>query len=219
MSYPILTLPIGLSFEYKKTAKFNNIKQTPQSGRHPAVATLQQGTLFDFDLNWNYLKNNGVTTSDDQQYLQEFYEAIGGGFQLFLFDPSQNNLENLSVTQDYTQLKSGFFGVADGASTFPLWRATSALGGGSVTLVERIQNVSAMAGVYINGSLVPSSEYTLTNFPSAVTFTTPPAIGATLAWAGSYNYLCQFGEDTVDFEGFMFQLWELKSLRLESVNL
>ena len=50
MSYPILTLPPGLTFKYTKTPKFNNIVQRPQSGRHPAAATLQQGTIFEFDL-------------------------------------------------------------------------------------------------------------------------------------------------------------------------
>jgi hypothetical protein len=220
MSYPLITLPKGVTFKYTKTPKFNNIKQTPQSGRHPAAATLQQGTLFDFDINWNYLKNNGVTTSNDQQYLQEFYEAIGGGFQFFSFDPSQYNLENLTVTHDFTQLKNGFFGTGNGVQTvFPLWRSTSALGGGNVNLLERIQNVTSMAGIYVNGTLISSGLYTLANFPATVTFTTAPAVNATLAWAGSYNYLCQFAEDTQDFDEFMFQLWSLKSLKLESVAL
>ena len=220
MSYPILTLPIGVTFKYMKSPKFNNIKQTPQSGRHPAAATIQQGTIFTFDINWNYLKNVGVTTSNDQQYLQEFYEATGGGFQFFQFNPATYNLENLTVTQDYTKLKNGFSATTDGITTvFPLWRSTSALGGGTVSLVERIQNVSVMAGVYLGGSLISSSLYTLTNFPSVLTFATAPTTGQTLAWAGSYNYLCQFDEDSIDFEEFMFQLWKLNSLKLESVNL
>ena len=220
MSYPILTLPKGVTFKYMKSPKFNNIKQTPQSGRHPAAATLQQGTIFEFDINWNYLKNNGVTTSDDQQYLQEFFEAIGGGFQFFQFNPSTYNLENLTVTQDFTQLKNGFFGIGDGVSTiFPLWRSTSALGGGNVNLIERIQNITALGGIYVNGSLLPGADYSLANYPSVVTFTSAPAAAATLAWAGSYDYLCQFAEDMADFEEFMFQLWKLNSLKLESVNL
>ena len=220
MSYPIITLPKGVTFQYTKTPKFSNIKQVPQSGRHPAAATLQQGTIFEFDLHWNYLKNNGVTTANDQQYLQEFYEAIGGGFQFFEFNPAQYNLESLNVTHDFTQLQNGFFGLGDGVTrTFPLWRSTSALGGGNVTFVERIQNVTALAGVYVNGSAISFGAFSQSNWPATVTFTTAPSDGATLAWEGSYDYLCQFAEDTADFEEFMFQLWKLNSLKMESVNL
>jgi len=220
MRYPILTLPKGLTFRYQKTPKFNNIKQVPQNARHPAAATVQQGTIFSFDLNFNYLKQNGVTTANDVQYLQEFYEACGGGLQFFEFNPAAYHLEETSVTHDYTQLKSGFFGYGDGVTTtFPLWRSTSALGGGNVTLVERIQNVTAMSGVYINGSLQAFSSFTLANWPATVTFNTAPANGAYLSWAGNYDYLCMFDEDSIDFEEFMFQLWTLKSLKLESVNL
>ena len=219
MSYPSIILPLGLNFEYKKTPKFNNIKQTPQSGRHPAVATLQSGTLFEFEVNFNYLKQNGVTTANDLQYVQEFYEAMGGGFQLFEFDPMTYNLEDTTVTHDYTQLKSGFFGLADGVNTvYPLWRSTNVFGGGIATLVERIQIVTAVTGVYVNN--VPVSGYTITDTaPATITFSSPPTAGATMAWEGRYAYLCQFAEDTQDFEEFSFQLWQLKSLRLESVNL
>ena len=48
MSYPIIALPKGVTFKYTKSPKFNTILQTPQSGRHPASATLQQGTIFEF---------------------------------------------------------------------------------------------------------------------------------------------------------------------------
>ena len=209
---------MGLSWQYTKTPKFNNIVQTPQSGRHPAVATLQQGTLFDFDLSFSYLKQNGVTTSNDVQYIQEFYEAMGGGFGLFVFNPATNNLENTTVTNDYTQLQNGYFGQGDGSTTtFPLWRSTNVFGNGQVNLLERIQVVTAITGVYING--VATSAYSISQCPATITFTTAPTSGANLAWGGNYAYLCQFAEDTLDIEEFMYQLWELKSLKLESVNL
>lgn len=220
MSYPLLTLPKGVSWHYKRSPKFSNIRQVPQSGRHPASYSLQSGTLFDFELTWNYLKQIGVTTTNDVQYLQEFYEAMGGGLNWFVFDPSVNSFENLSVTQVTTQLQNGFFGTAvSGQTVYPLWRSTNALGGGVITMLERVQNVSLLVGVYSNGTLIPSSSYSLTNFPATITFTTQPTAGSVLSWAGNYNYLVQFSEDTIDFNEFLFQLWELKSLKLESVNL
>lgn len=218
MSLPLFTTPIGITFKYNKKALRSSITQTPQSGRHPASATLQTGTIFDLELNWNYLKINGVTTSNDVQYVQEFYEAVGGSNAWFLFDPSAVNLENLTVTQDFTKLKNGFFGIGDGVTrVFPLWRSTSALGGGNVTQLERIQNVTSMAGVYVNGTL--TAAYTITQLPSVVTFTTAPANGVTLAWAGSYNYVVQFAEDSLDLDEFMWNLWTLSSLKLTTVSI
>ena len=220
MSYPILTLPKGLGWNFKTSQLFTTTRQKPQSGRGPVAATLQQGVLYEFELVWNYLKVAGVTTANDFAYLKNFYEAMRGAWGRFVFDPSQANLSNLTLSADYTQLENGFSGVGDGTATvFPLWRATSALGGGSVTLLERVQNISTLVGVYVNNVLQSSGAYTLTNFPASITFTTAPATGYPVCWSGNYNYLCSFAEDTNDFNEFMWQLYELKSLRLETVNL
>lgn len=220
MSYPLLTLPKGVTWNYKRSPKFSNIRQVPQSGKHPANYSLQFGTLFEFELTWNYLKQIGVTTANDLQYLQEFYEAMGGGLNWFVFDPSQNHFENLSITNNTTQLQNGFSGVTvAGQTVYPLWRSTIATDGSTLTLLERIQNVSFFGGLYLNGSPVSGLLYTLTNFPATITFTNAPAAGEILSWSGNYNYVCQFSEDSLDFNEFMFQLWSLKSLKLESVNL
>jgi uncharacterized protein (TIGR02217 family) len=220
LSFPKLILPKGVTWGYKKSPKYATLEQMPFSMRHPAVANLQISTIWQFELTWNYLKQKGVTTSNDLQYFMEFYEAMRGGFGWFTFDPSQYNFEDLSVTQDYTQLKNGFFGIGDGVTTtFQLWRSTSALGSGNVTLCEMIQNITGLYGVYVNGALVSPSTYTTSNFPATIVFNTAPASGANLAWNGTYSYLCRFLEDTIQFEEFVYQLWTLKSLQLESVNL
>jgi hypothetical protein len=220
VSYPILTLPKGLGWNFKTSQLFTTTRQKPQSGRGPVAATLQQGVLYEFELVCNYLKVAGVTTANDFAYLKNFYEAMRGAWGRFVFDPSQANLSNLTLSADYTQLENGFSGIGDGVTTvFPLWRSTSALGGGNVTLLERIQNVSTLIGVYVNNVLQSSGAYTLTNFPASITFTTAPATGYPVCWSGNYNYLCSFAEDTNDLNEFMWQLYELKSLRLETVNL
>ena len=206
MSYSLLQLPKGLTWDYKKRPKFSTIVQTPQSGRHPATATLQEGVLYDLELVFNYLKVSGVSFANDVAYLQGFYEAMRGRYDIFLFDPSQYNLDVMSVSNNITSLINGFSGIGDGVSTvFPLWRSTSALGGGFVTLCEMIQNVTLLTGVYVNGSLVSPALYTLTNFPATLTFTSPVAANATVAWAGNYSYLCKFVEDSLDFNEFIYQ--------------
>jgi uncharacterized protein (TIGR02217 family) len=217
MSYPMLTLPLGVGWNYKKSPKYSTTIQYPRSAIHPAVSSLQHSVVYDIELVFNYLKQNGVTTSDDFQYLEDFYEANRGAYGRFLFDPSQCNFETMAVSSDTTQLKNGFFGVGDGVTTvFPLWRSTTAVAG-SLTRLELIQYVTMMGGVYING--VATTAYTLSQCPAQVTFTTAPANGATLSWGGDYAYLCHFAEDTVDFNQFLYEIWELKSCRFETVLL
>lgn len=220
LSFPSLVLPKGLGWHFAQRSKFATIVQRPQSMRHPAVATLQQSVVYELEVTFNYLKNKGVTFADDASYLQSFYEANRGGYGWFTLDPSQFNLLPMSVTQDFTQTRSGFSGQGDGTTTtFPLWRATSVLGGGNVTLVEMIQNVTGLYGVYLNGVLQSSGNYTLNNFPASLTFLSAPGSGVNVAWAGTYSYLCKFDEDLLDMNEFMYQLWELKSLKLETVLL
>lgn len=101
---------------------------------------------------------------------------------------------------------------------YQLWRSSAPIGGSNY-LLEMIQNVSVLAGVYVNGSIVSAGSYTLSNFPGVITFNSPLAVGSVLAWEGNFNYVAHFLEDTNDFEEFLFQLWDLKTLKLESVQL
>ena len=217
-SYPTLTLPIGCEWGYNKQPKYTTIEQTPISGRRQVRASLQQSPVWEWELSWSVLNENGHNTLNDFQYLQDFYLAMQGSFGAFVFDPSTYFLERLSVTHNLTQMSNGYSGVGDGTTTvFPLWRSSAVLGGGQVNMLEMIQNVSLLNGVYVNGSLV--TNYTLSNFPAELTFTSPPALNATIAWDGNFNYLAHFADDVADFEEFFFQLWTMKRLKLEAVLL
>jgi len=226
LTFPNFAPPLCLAWNYPKRSKFSTIQQTPQSMRHPASATLQQSVIYELELTYEFLKNQGRTYADDAEYVRSFFEACRGAFGWFTFDPSQYNLESMSVVADTTKLRNGFFGLGDGVTTtFSLWRSSAVLGGGSVTLCELIQNVTLMIGIYANGTLVSPSAYTQTNLGAppqggaCVTFNTAPAAGAVLSWAGNYSYLCHFSEDLLDMEEFMYQFWDLKSLKLETINL
>lgn len=228
LTFPNLVLPSsGLGWNFAKRAKFSTISQEPQSMRHPASATLQKSTIFELELSFNGLSNNPgsySSYSDDAQYIQEFYEACRGGYGWFAFDPSQYSLATMNAIQTVTSLSNGYSATGDGLTrAFQLWRSTSALGAGNVTQLEMIQNVTLLVGVYGNGILVPnsgSSAYTLSNFPATITFTsTAPSLGTVISWAGNYSYLCKFSEDVLDMNEFLYQLWELKSLKLDTIIL
>jgi len=226
LSFPNLVLPTCVGWNFAKRRKFATVTQRPKNMRHPASATLQSSVIFELELTYEFLKNAGLTYSDDMEYIGSFYEACRGAYGWFTFDPSQLHLDTMTVVQDTTKLRNGFFAIGDGVTTtFPLWRSTSALGGGSVTQVELIQNVTLLTGIYSNGTLVPGANYTQSNLNAPpiggaqVVFSSPPASGVVLSWAGNYSYLCKFDEDMLDADEFMYQLWELKSLKLETINL
>lgn len=230
LSFPSLALPACVAWNFAKRSKFSSTRQTPQSMRHPAAATLQTGVIYELELAYEFLKNVGRSYADDMQYVQDFYEGCRGGYGWFTFDPSQLSLTNMSVAQvpasgGYPQ-RNGFFAVGDGVTTaFQLWRSGISFGATTLTPLEMIQNVTLLGGIYANGVVVPGANYALTNLGAPpqggawVTFTTAPASGAVLSWSGNYSYLCRFADDVLDVNEFMYQFWELKSLKLETVNL
>ncbi len=231
LSFPNLVLPsAGLGWNFARRSKFSTIVQTPQSMHHPAVATLQKGVIYELELAFNGVANQGTTYADDAQYIQDFFEANRGGYGWFLFDPSQYHLANMTVAQipatgAYPQ-RNGYFATGDGATTsFPLWRSGTALSATTLTRLELIQNVTLLTGIYSNGVAVPTADYTVTSLGAPpqggawVTFTTAPASGVILSWAGNYSYLCRFGDDVLDMTELLYQLWDLKSLKLETINL
>lgn len=220
LTFPNLVLPTCVGWNFDMSSKYSTIRQDPPSALGPASASLQRGVIYELQLTYEFLKNAGLTYTNDLAYVQEFYEAVRGGYGFFTFDPGVFPLRSMFLTQNTTQLSNGFFGIGDGVTkTFQLWRSTSALGAGTVTFCEMIQNVTLLAGIYQGGVLVASGNYTLSNFPSQVTFTTAPPSGAVLSWSGNYSYLCRFSDDTLDVSEFAYQFWELKSLKLQTVNL
>ena len=52
-----------------------------------------------------------------------------------------------------------------------------------------------------------------------VVFNSPPAYGAALTWTGTFNWLCRFDDDSVEFNKFADQYWELQKLTFTSVVL
>jgi hypothetical protein len=67
-------------------------------------------------------------------------------------------------------------------------------------------------------SIVTVTDYSIDS-KGIVTFAAPPANNALLTWDGSYYYRLHFTDDINDFDNFMFQLWDLQSVKFESVIL
>jgi hypothetical protein len=66
--------------------------------------------------------------------------------------------------------------------------------------------------IYVDGvPAVLDTDYTIDALGMA-NFVTAPVSGAAITWTGSYHYRVRFDQDVAEFEQFMKNLWELKTL-------
>lgn len=76
-------------------------------------------------------------------------------------------------------------------------------------------------------ALIPTTTASATNGGSdysigATNIVTPAATlanGVQWAWSGSFYYRNRFGDDAMDFAEFLYQFWELKTLKMQQVKL
>lgn len=178
MSYYIMpTLPMSMSVGLKKSPVFNTVHQKSVAGINSAIS-LQPYPTWSFEFGLPKVQGHEqVATSAVAMFFGAFM-ATAGGANLFLFtDPQDNTVTNAQ------------FGTGDGVNnTFQLSRNI----GGSVDI---IQNLNGTPTIKVNGSLTTPSSISATG---VVVFSTAPASGAILSWAGSFYYLCRFDSDTVD---------------------
>ncbi len=74
-----------------------------------------------------------------------------------------------------------------------------------------MQNVNAITNIKANG--VVTANYTV-NANGLVTFNSATAGNASLTWTGTYYHRVRFVEDSVEFNKFMYNLFELKKVEL-----
>jgi hypothetical protein len=138
--------------------------------------------------------------------------ACCGAGSFFLFtDPNDNAIEDNGVLLNVTPGAAPMGQTGDGTSTqFQLARTIG-------QAVDILQNVTG-AVFFVNGAAVSG---TLSPTGLIVLDAAPP-IGAVLAWKGTFQYLCQFADDTLkdlarvtkNSGGF---LWSCSSIAFESV--
>ena len=186
--FPILP---GLSWGVSKYPIWSTKIQRAVSGKEYRNTLFSQ-PLYTFKLKYELLRAS--TAFPELQQLLAFFNARQGSFDNFLYtDPTDNSVTGQSI------------GTGNAVATqFQLVRSY----GGNV---ESAMNVNSITNISINGT--PTVAYTIDGF-GLVTFNTAPANGAALTWTGSYYYRCRFAKDSSEFENFMYQLWELKTLEL-----
>jgi hypothetical protein len=180
--------------------------------------------LWQFEVSYEVIRKR--PTLDELSILFEFFNTMKGQFGAFLFlDPADNAIPTSMILdasgnpitdasgaplQDASGLQLGQqFGTGDGTTkVFYLTRPI-------LTFTEPIY-AAFQPSILDNGALVASSAYTLVG--GQITFTTAPASGHVLAWAGYYYFGCRFLQDDLTAEQMVSQLYSGKSLKFTSLR-
>ena len=205
--YP--SLP-GLTFSTSKEPKFHTRTQNGVSGRELRLS-FQPVPTWTFKLKYEFLRDafdvrggHGLGAGfNELRTLMGFFLAAQGSLTPFWFnDPTDNVVTGQALA----------FG--DGTTTqFQLVRTM--VGG----FAEPILAVNAVTAVYLSGVGQSFANFSVNVNTGVITFTTPPGNGVTITADFSYYFLCRFADDTLSFENFMYQLWSMGELKLQSVLL
>ena len=204
MSSQVFPSLAGLGFNVKRSPIWNNIKLTSASGKEYPIAFWSY-PRYQWSLTFNFLRSNA--SLHEFQDLVGFFNNRTGGFDSFLYTDSEDN----SVTDQA-------LGVGDGTNlVFPL---IASFGG----FVAPILAPNVITNVKVNGSVISSSNYTVSSWgsanPGVLTFNGGQAPGNGLDVTATFTYYfpVRFDKDTIDFENFMYQLWQLKTLTFTSIK-
>src|SRR6185312_5055013 len=194
--FPVLP---GLAWSVTKQPRFATRIQRAVSGRE-LRALDQPNPIWTWTLTYSVLRDGG--SYDELRTLMGFFLAQQGAFASFLFvDPSDNAVSGQAL------------GTGDGsAAAFQLVRT---MGG----FAEPIMAPTAVADLYVNGIVQSPSLYSIDADTGIVTFTAPPAGGGVVSADFTYAFRVRFADDSAEFENFMFRLWSLRQVKLQSVLL
>jgi len=199
----------GLTWGYKLTPTFSTGVQQSTSGRE-VRASFWNIPLWKISLKYSYLHQDptwlgGGDTEFEQ--LIGFFLARQGSFDSFLIDLGQLTRKPLE-----SNVQGQVLGTGDGGTVnFQLVRKIG-------PYQEIIQNPAGQqAQVYVGGSpLVQGTDYTIQN--GLVTFAVAPALNAVISADFIWLWRVRFVQDSMDFNNFMYLLWECQQLDLMAVR-
>lgn len=208
--YP--TLP-GLTYSVIWRPKAVNAPvQTHTSGREVRVSYATY-PLHEFELTYNFLR--GRPGEIEQKLFMAFFLQLGGSLTGFNFQ----NPHDYSVTKQSLATTDGI-----NSQFGPLVRT---YGAGGYTWNEPVGYVDLTQAfnLYYDGALVDPNDATLgysvlqtQPVNQMVKFKNTPPSGHVLTVDMSYFYYCRFADDNLDFEEFLWNLWQVKKVKLMSLR-
>jgi uncharacterized protein (TIGR02217 family) len=189
----------GMKITIKRTPIWKTVSQESVSGR-VVTAAMMSYPLRQYSLAFEFLR--AADGYAELEQIEGFFNAHRGAFDSWLFrDP-----EDRAVVDQV-------FGVGNGAQTaFPLVRARGGF-------LEPVQSVDGSPAIKVDGlPAATPGDYALST-TGVVVFNSPPANGDVLTWTGNYFWRCRFASDSVDFERFLYRLWQLSRVDFRTVKL
>jgi uncharacterized protein (TIGR02217 family) len=121
------------------------------------------------------------------------------GYDLFLFDdPTDDTVAGQPI--------------GTGNSSTQTFQLVRSMGG----CAEPMIGPNTVSGIFFNGVLQSPAGYAVDADTGLVNFTTPPPTGQSITADFTYRFRVRFADDTAEFENFMYQLWQLKQIKLQS---
>lgn len=203
----------GLGWSVTKAPRFQSRIQRAVSGRELRVLD-QPNPVWSWTLKFEILRDahdvrgpGGFGAGyDELRTLMGFYLEQQGAFSPFLFDDPTD--DSTAATQGIINTVAGGF-TGDGTTkTFQLARSMPGF-------TEPITAPNQVGAVTVNGIL--TSGWSVDPATGILTFAVAPAAGASVAAQFTYYFRVRFADDSAEFENFMYQLWSLKQVKLQSV--
>lgn len=210
------TLP-GFAFSVKKAPQFKTKIQKAISGRELRL-TYQPVPTWLFTVRFEFLNDSSDmrqasdfgpagwgSTSTDLRNLMGFFLSVQGSLTTFyLDDPTDDSVTNQ------------FLGTGDGVST--VFQLIRSMGVSPNIYNEPIIAPDNVSEVFLNGVAQAPTSYSV-NSIGILTFNSAPGNGVAITASFTYFFLCRMGDDTQEFEYFLYQLWSAEGLKLQSVLL
>ncbi len=196
-AYPTLA---GLYYPILRTPEWDTDVQISISGKRTAFAR-RAFPRYRYELTYTVLRTAAAQL--EFQTLLAFYNMVNGRSGLFTYVDSD---DGTATTQP--------FGTGDGATTqFQLVRTLT--GTGSYSFVLPVYYIITST-IFKNASpLATPADYTI-NTTGMVTFTVAPSIADALTWTGTFGFYCRFDDDTLQFEKFLYNMYEVKKVRFST---
>jgi uncharacterized protein (TIGR02217 family) len=202
--FPVLP---GLGWSVTKSPRFAGRIQHAVSGREVRLLD-QPYPIWTWTLTYALLRDKWDTRGpgglgagyDELRTIAGFFLAQQGTFQPFLFDDPTDNTVAAQL-------------IGTGDSTNTVFQLVRNMGG----FAEPMTAPNSVAAIYFNGVRQDPAGYTVDGDTGQVTFTAPPPSGQIVTADFTYRFRVRFADDTAEFENFMYQLWQLKQIKLQSV--
>jgi uncharacterized protein (TIGR02217 family) len=197
----------GLGWSVTKTPRFAGRIQQAVSGREVRVLD-QPYPIWTWTLTYSLLRDKWDTRGtgglgsgfDELRTIAGFFLARQGTFQPFLFDDPTDNTVAAQL-------------IGTGNSTTTAFQLARSMGG----FAEPMTAPNSVAAIHFNGVHQDPASYTVDAETGQVTFTAAPPAGQIITADFTYRFRVRFADDSAEFENFMYQLWQLRQIKLQSV--